>query len=845
MRRNDKGFTLVELIIVIAVIGVLAAILIPVLSGVLEKANAGSALADAKNAMDQAMLSAAAQRAMPRNIVIFVKKESNWYAYGCNLTKGGRIQISQGNPYKGFDDIAALNDAYGWNQAEEPDPNGTYTFGDNMGFYLVPSANTTTTHFRSIGTRSGDDYVDLVSEYMQGAKIGSDTMVRQGILLQGTYEYDESDDQSSESGDTVPTGSLATAAPASTPTPTPTPTPVPAVTYKVTFTDGYSSGYADGTGGLIETVTVEEGHDAATPENPEREGYSFTGWNGSFTNVTEDRVVYAEWEKNPVYYYGGSYREANGNLNWAAALPTTSGTVPCNILGNVPGSLTLAPVTIAGSSITRTFEATSAETVVDGTRYIRCRETTEWPTNSNIIYISQDGGTVNGVSTQGITYIKSSTNASDYNFASKWIVLVEDVLGGTWIPVGGANSSKPFYGNFDGMNYAVRNLTHNGGTGLSTQFCSTGFIGNIVGTSDAERAEVRNLYLPNVTMTCAGSSYCAVGAVASGAKYANITNCHSSGSVTNGKNKYGCGGILGQTTLNNTPSDGNYITVRNCSSTATLSNSNTNCNYTGGIIGRVYTDTGYPVTIENCWSSSTISSFGCAGGIVGGSTQCAASCLTISDCRSTANITCTKTSSGIGAIGGIVGGYTGTGFCVTVNRCWYNGIISSQYGYCIGGIAGCCSTAAITDCWSAGSYYGAYNSGANYWLCGISGYGSGQTITRCISYASLRQNGQNTTHMHPINPCATSDASIASFFITGRTYKNAASASGGTTFTFTSAYLDAETYRYHGCTDAAEIISCINNGSSGTYPCGAWTSASAWELSGEYPQLVGNPGNPS
>ena len=52
MKKTNKGFTLVELIIVIAVIGVLAAILIPVFSNVIEKANAKSAFSDAKNALE-------------------------------------------------------------------------------------------------------------------------------------------------------------------------------------------------------------------------------------------------------------------------------------------------------------------------------------------------------------------------------------------------------------------------------------------------------------------------------------------------------------------------------------------------------------------------------------------------------------------------------------------------------------------------------------------------------------------------------------------------------------------------------------------------------------------------
>ena len=52
MKSTNKAFTLVELIIVIAVIGVLAAILIPVFANVIEKANKSSALSDAKNALE-------------------------------------------------------------------------------------------------------------------------------------------------------------------------------------------------------------------------------------------------------------------------------------------------------------------------------------------------------------------------------------------------------------------------------------------------------------------------------------------------------------------------------------------------------------------------------------------------------------------------------------------------------------------------------------------------------------------------------------------------------------------------------------------------------------------------
>ena len=50
MRNNRKGFTIVELVIVIAVIAILAAVLIPTFGGMVKKANDSAALQEATNA---------------------------------------------------------------------------------------------------------------------------------------------------------------------------------------------------------------------------------------------------------------------------------------------------------------------------------------------------------------------------------------------------------------------------------------------------------------------------------------------------------------------------------------------------------------------------------------------------------------------------------------------------------------------------------------------------------------------------------------------------------------------------------------------------------------------------
>ncbi|WP_194757549.1 InlB B-repeat-containing protein, partial [Aliidiomarina indica] len=61
-------------------------------------------------------------------------------------------------------------------------------------------------------------------------------------------------------------------------------------TYTVTFQDH--------DGSVIETQTVEHGSSATAPADPTREGYTFTGWDASFAEVTGDLTVTAQYAIN-------------------------------------------------------------------------------------------------------------------------------------------------------------------------------------------------------------------------------------------------------------------------------------------------------------------------------------------------------------------------------------------------------------------------------------------------------------------------------------------------------------------------------------------------------------------
>lgn len=71
--NTKKGFTIIELVIVIAVIGILAAVLIPTFSGVIEKANESAAMQAARNEYEVYLSEHAAELTGEENFVIVYK----------------------------------------------------------------------------------------------------------------------------------------------------------------------------------------------------------------------------------------------------------------------------------------------------------------------------------------------------------------------------------------------------------------------------------------------------------------------------------------------------------------------------------------------------------------------------------------------------------------------------------------------------------------------------------------------------------------------------------------------------------------------------------------------------
>lgn len=141
---------------------------------------------------------------------------------------------------------------------------------------------------------------------------------------------------------------------------------VKGLTYTVTF--DLAGGTRTGGGALTQTVTAGG---SATPPTCSRSGYTFAGWNGSYTNVTSNRTITAKWTGNTytVTYNanGGSGAPANQtkthgqNLTLSSTKPTASWTLTYNANG---GS-----VSPTSRSLSRPFRTWNTRADGTGTNY--------------------------------------------------------------------------------------------------------------------------------------------------------------------------------------------------------------------------------------------------------------------------------------------------------------------------------------------------------------------------------------------------------------------------------------------------------------------------------------------
>ena len=223
--RKHNAFTMIELVIVLAVIGILAAILIPVLSSVITKSNAKSALTDARHIAEQYVMNVFEKKGAPETMVIVIEKGGVYWLFGYDRDaahNGNRLMISKQNPYKEKDfmknDAAnAVMDNWSFNSRHEgtqPDATGATQYVPSVDgtFWLVPyrdngakvydvrdftpdTPSYDNEKYMVLNTSSAVDVGDNInaSYTADGEDLSTegDILAYHGLLLPGTYTFDE------------------------------------------------------------------------------------------------------------------------------------------------------------------------------------------------------------------------------------------------------------------------------------------------------------------------------------------------------------------------------------------------------------------------------------------------------------------------------------------------------------------------------------------------------------------------------------------------------------------------------------------------------------------------------
>jgi uncharacterized repeat protein (TIGR02543 family) len=115
-------------------------------------------------------------------------------------------------------------------------------------------------------------------------------------------------------------------------------------------------------GGFVHSESVQSGGNATPPSAPTKSGYTFDGWDGDYTNVTEPRTITAKWLVNEINVSLPSFPSGTDNVQYTDHNGGTPFSYYVGVSpnpGDIGGMVSFFAVELAKTS-------TQANTVKDG-----------------------------------------------------------------------------------------------------------------------------------------------------------------------------------------------------------------------------------------------------------------------------------------------------------------------------------------------------------------------------------------------------------------------------------------------------------------------------------------------
>ena len=456
-----------------------------------------------------------------------------------------------------------------------------------------------------------------------------------------------------------------------------------AVTHWVTFNDW------DGT--QLARVEVVEGYDATPPEDPERTGYTFSGWVGTYTNVQQDETVAASYTINS---YTVTFQDWDGTVlktetvtyGFDATPPAVPGREGYTFTGwgagyqNVASDATVAALYDI-NHYTVTFQYADGTPIsVQTVEYqgSATKPANPAPVDPDTVFYRWNGSytsvTADTVVTAvfvnkvievgtGAEFAEYLGNATLMGMTDVTLALTNDVS------MSGVSYTKPtLYATIDGRGHTV--------TGLSNSFRLLG---------DLRGGTVRDIVFKgfhsqgNANRTSIIVSSCYSGSVLSGVV---LDDCHWT--VPSGS--YGTSGFIYEVKQNTLMTN---CVMRNCSVLGV--NAGGSGQYVGGFVSIASSlrmvDCHFIVDDTN--TVAVGDGIHVAGALIGKS----GSGVTIERCSNNAHVRVARYTGSEGGAGGLVGFANSSNGLPTITDCANFGVVDATVNYPAGGLVGDVGTA--------------------------------------------------------------------------------------------------------------------------------------------------------
>ena len=207
-------------------------------------------------------------------------------------------------------------------------------------------------------------------------------------------------------------------------------------------TESFTVTFKDYDGSVLKTEQVQNGGSATPPSNPSRSGYTFAGWDGSYTNVSANVTVTATYIKDTVQTYTVTFADYDGTtLKTQVVESGSSATPPADperngytftgwdrSYSNVTSNITVTATYSQNVTVTPVMTVSSVVAQPGGTVDVTITFTNNPGVNSATLAVEYG----DGISLQGVTWGSSGSgtdNAYDHGTMLVWFKSDGDVTG--------------------------------------------------------------------------------------------------------------------------------------------------------------------------------------------------------------------------------------------------------------------------------------------------------------------------------------------------------------------------------------------------------------------------------